>query len=271
VLKKVFQEPLVQFLLLGGVLYFYYVSTQESVSNKSTISFSPFEVEQIKKSYQEKFGKEISKELFNALLAKKSYEKILLSEAQTLGIAQTDSQISELLLEKMEFLLSNSVEVLEPSEEELKEFYKRNIVDYSELKSLSFYQIYFLQEDSKEIQEHLKLLVVTDVNGSIGAGLSQNSTYPKHIQNISKAEVEKMFGKYFAFKLFESTLNEWSGPIKLQEGESLIYVDSKEPSQALLFDEVQDRVYRDFMRKKRETVKRDAYAKLATQYKVEVK
>lgn len=266
--KKILMEPIVHFLILGGILYLYYDVTHKVTPRKTVISISQFDIQKMKQSYKKEFHKAISKEYLDALIAQKYYEKILLNQAQTLKIVQDDAQITAMIIKKMGFILSNTTKVKEPSEDELYQYYKKNITDYSKVDSLSFYQIYFSQQNEHSAKELLKLLSVVDINATTVATFGEKSQFPNSVKNSTYGAVEKEFGKYFTRKLFRLKSKKWHKGIHLQEGVSLVYITQKRVGEALPFDEVQDRVYSDYMSEKREQVKKDAYKKLSIQYEM---
>ena len=268
-MKNILKEPLVHFLVLGALLYLYYALNEVVQSSEIVLNISPYEIQQIESNYEKEFSKKASKEYLNAILEKKYYEKVLLSEAQTLQIAMQDAQISQLILKKMEFILANATEVIEPSEEELHEYYKKNIQEYSEVKSLSFVRVHFL--DEAKAQESFVIVNLFEANVTLAEAFTHDSSLQILFENMTKEQVKEKFGNYFASKLFMIKSAKWHQAIPSVNGLDMVYITGKSVAEALAFDEVQDRVYSDYMSQKREQVKRDAYKKLATQYKFQTK
>jgi len=252
------KEPLVHFLFFGSLLYLY-ASTQEvSVVNKRVITLSSYEKEKIRAEYQP--------EVIDAVVAYKEYEKVLLDEADALQIAQQDSEIATLLLQKMKILLANNTKVIEPTETQLHRYYRQNIQEYSKVEHLSFVQIYFSDENATKMAQTLEMLHLVDANETLAPYLGDKILLQEGDKYSTFSEIQKRYGRYFALKLFALKSKIWHAPIKLQSGASLIYIVDKKVAEAYPFDDVIDRVYDDYLYEARETVKESGYKKIATQY-----
>ncbi|MDQ7067632.1 MAG: peptidylprolyl isomerase [Sulfurimonas sp.] len=129
-------------------------------------------------------------------------KKVLLEESIGLGLHKSDAFIVKRLIEKMEFILLGSVEYKEPSEEELHEYYLKNIKEYSQVKSLSFVHVYFSQKlnNMHELytMSHFTKLAPKDIK-NLGDKFEGSQTY----RDISEDKLQDIFGKYFASKLFK--------------------------------------------------------------------
>jgi len=247
ILKFLLFEPLIHFLLLGAFLYgFYNLKSKDTVDNIS--------IE--KKIYLQKEQNES-----NITLAYRVYEHVLLQEAYNLGLERQDSLISRRLIKQMEFILQGSQTFIEPSEERLYQFYKENIQEYSEVKTVSFHYISF---DTKQT---ILLKKSQEILSRIDPVTFKNSVY---LENQNREMLIKLFGRYFTRKLFTQFSKEWSKPIPSNGKNYLVYIDKKTVLKPFEFNELEGRVYSDykalFMKKVRDT----AYKRLLQSYKVEI-
>jgi len=267
-IKKITSEPLVHFLLLGFLLYIYYsfTSINNQLQEKKNIKISSYELAQIKTDYKAEWGKDINEVSLDAYIIKKYYEKLLLSEAYSLGLEQQDKVISQRLLKQMYFIMLNSNELTEPTEDELHKYYMKHITDYSKVESLSFSHIFFENQKDKRISNILELVKIADINSTQATNFGDQFKFSNHINNISFNEVKIIYGNYFSLKLFKLQKNLWNKAIESKFGSHLIYVTDKNISQAYPFDDVEDRVYEDYMSEMRERKKDEAYQKIRTQY-----
>ena len=272
ILKTIFFEPLVHFLLLGSLIYLYYASVSESSSSvlKEKITISSHEQAQIKKEYKEQYDKEISEVELLAFIQKMYKEKVLLSEAYLLALQKDDALIKEQLLKKMKFILHKSAKYKEPTEEELFEYYKKNIHEYSVVKELSFSNVYFSSNDAEKLKEMYELLILTDVNSSQAAYFGESLKDINYRDNVSYEELKDEFGKYFASKVFTLKSGVWHRAIHSKLGKHLVYVREKKVGSAYPFDEVQDRVYRDFLAQREAEIVKSAYDDILLNYSLEL-
>jgi len=272
IIKKIVFEPLLQFLLLGFILYLYYdyITPDVQLGNKKVINVSSYELQQIKFNYKKEWQKEINEEQLKALIAKKYYEKILLNEAYSLGLEKQDKEISKRLLKQMHFLMLNSSEILEPTEEELHKYYLKNIGDYSNIKTISFSHIYFSNPEDKKIKSTFKLLTIAKIDANHAASFSEDCSEKNDIKNLTYNEVKAIFGHYFASKIFKLKKGLWHNRIRSKNGVHLVYITKKVIGDAYIFDEVQDRVYLDYLNEYRRNKENEAYKRISSQYSLKV-
>ena len=74
------------------------------------------------------------------------------------------------------------------------------------------------------------------------------------------------FGNYFALKVFQLTKNKWHMDIPSKRGHHFIYIYDLNVSKPYMFDEVEDRVYQDYLDNRKEQMFNDAYKRFSTQY-----
>jgi len=270
--KIVTQEPLTHFLLLGLILFIYFdiISTDVQTQNKTVITLSSSEIIKLKTEYKHRYHKEIDKTQLQELIEQKFYEKLLIDEALSLNLVMQDDIIIKHLLKQMQFIMVNSKEFVEPTEEELLAYYKSNIQDYSHINRLSFSHIYFSKRDDKRIEELLTLLNITDKNGSVASSFGDKFQGVTDIKDSSYEEIKKEYGNYFTSKLFISKSSVWSQKIFSKYGTHLVYITDKNITTPYSFDDVQDRVYEDYLREQRIKKERDAYKVIRAQYILKV-
>lgn len=272
IVKKIALEPLFHFLVFGFVLYvFYNLSSDEPLKSKKIIEISSHELQQIQSEYKNEFHKEMNKEELEAFKQKKYYEKMLLNEAYSLGLEKQDAFISQRLLKQMEHIMVSSSSVIEPSEEELYQYYEKNKEDYSVINSLSFSQIYFSNPKNEGIETALRALQLAEVSASQASSFGEASPISYQINNIAFNELEEMGGKYFASKLFSLKKGVWHKPVLSKFGAHVLYVREKKVGEAYSFDEVQERVYTDYLEEEQKNRAEKSYKKIRSQYTFEVK
>ncbi|MDF1879655.1 peptidyl-prolyl cis-trans isomerase [Sulfurimonas sp. SAG-AH-194-C20] len=267
-MQKLLREPLVSFLLLGLVLYLYYTDVKkndEIVNTKLEINVSSHEVQKLQNEYTKKYQRKMSPEELILYIHNVYRKKVLLEESTVLGLHKSDALISQQLIEKMEFILLGSVEYEEPSEKELQKYYAKNIDDYSALKNLSFSHIYF-SSNYNNMDELYKMLSMSQFDESQIENLGDSFVGTKSYDGITYEETYKKFGKYFASKLFRLKKGLWHKALHSKYGVHLIYIKEKITENPYEFDEVEDRVYEDYLRQKRDETVMKAYDDILDNY-----
>lgn len=256
-LKQFLYEPLTHFLLLGSLLYLYFNSIQISQMRiPNGVELSQNEKFEIQKLYKKRWNKEMTSQQFSLEKEFKLYEKILLQEAYRLELDKQDNEIKRRLLKKMELLLANKIDFIEPTEEELRHYYQLHQEEYSLVKSLSFSYLCFRDGDEK-LAHTKKLIEVLNVKELEGE---------QRVSNKSMQEIEASFGKYFLLQLQNLKKFSWSQPLYSKKGLVLVYITEKRVGELYFFDEVQERVYGDY---KEELLKKNylqSYKKLLQNY-----
>lgn len=267
IIKKALKEPLIHFMLLGSLIYLYYAFSQEPLQNtKQQIILEDYEIQALKDEYKKERFKSMNAEELNAYSKHKLYEKTLLEEAYSLNLHTQSKEISELLLKQMKFILLNESAFVEPTEEELLEYYKQNIKDYSEVAKLSFSHIYFSNSKDKDIEKTYEIVTYANLSPKKAAYFGETSDISNYQDSINKDDVEKIFGKYFANKLFNIKSRVWNKAIHSKHGVHLVYVRDKKSTNPYEFDDVLERVYQDYIQAKRVKSSNDAYKRIEERY-----
>ena len=123
---------------------------------------------------------------------------------------------------------------------------------------------------SKPESKTLNLLKIADIKPSQASSFGELFSASNHIKNISFKEMKTDYGNYFASQVFKLKQNLWHKEIISKYGVHLIYVTDKKIAEPYLFDEVQDRVYEDYLQEQSDTKERDSYKVIEAQYILKV-
>ena len=269
--KKWMKEPLLHFLFLGAIVYIYFIVVhKETALDTKLITISSYEIQKLKTTYKKEYKREVDTTTLKILIAQKYYEEVLLEKAFATKIAQNDTVVSQRLLQKMQFIMLDRSKYKEPTQKELYDYYMENIEEYSEIKTISFSNVFFRNDKDKRITKTYKLLEMANVNSANAKAFSDVSSLPYHVTNASYKEIEKTYGKYFAKKLFKLRKGVWHKAIHAKDGARLVYVTDKETLKAYAFDDVETRVYEDYIAQQEKMQKEKAYEEIASQYSLQV-
>jgi hypothetical protein len=245
--SKLIQEPLVQFFISGCVLYGLYTQViSENTQNTEGVG--------LKK-------KIVLTKNVNAPLALQKYKAVLLEEAYFLQLYKQDKEISDILLGKMESIINAQAKVEEPTEKELKQFYLQHKNEYTQATQFTFY-VYTLPTTVSSL-EYKKIKARLNLLGFIPHDA-------KMFSDISKGELDNRFGKFFSHKVSLLSSGIWSGVILFKNAPSLVLVKRKEGESVFSFDDVELRVYQDYITQKQLQKKRQLLKTMMQHYEIEV-
>jgi len=237
------REPLLHFLLLGAILYFIYSALQpqtqkaqlNTLQQSRSISITKEELSLAQKEYEVLLGKQLDIKMQKALEKELYRKKVLLKAAEALKLTQNDSTIEKIVLQKMYAILNAKNDQTEPSELELESFYKKHLKDYSKKESLSFFTVHFDKLSKEQAKSFYKLLQNSDPR-------DLNLTK----QSLSTELLNKKFGNYFTQQLLFAPKKVWLDTIPSKNGFEFVYIQDYTTTQTYPFEDVEERVYRDF-------------------------
>ena len=251
IMKKVLKEPLIHFLLLGSLIYSFYIYTQEPTqTTQEEIKLQAYEIRALKDRYKKENHKDINSEELKVYSAQALYEKKLLNEAYALNLYKESQEISQILLKQMKFIRHNRSLFIEPTEEELLAYYKKNTQEYSHTDKISFSHIYFLNAKDRDVKKTYEIATTVGIDPNKAGYFGDASSISNYLDDLTQDEIQKSFGKYFAKQLFSLKSNVWHKAIHSKHGVHLVYIRSKVIGEPYPFDDVLERVYQDFLQEK---------------------
>jgi hypothetical protein len=275
-LEKLIKEPLIHFLILGALLFALnnVVGDSSSTDADNSIVISDTEVEWMQSTWNKKWGRQPTEDELQGLIEAYVREEVLYREGLAMGLDEDDTIIRRRLATKMEFLAKDIGQIVEPTEEELNEYFKANIDRYMEPSMISFSHIYFNLDnrenalgDAQTVLEKLqKNEMVSAEDWQMGDPFMLHYDYGLKTQ----AEVMQLFGSTFSDTVFEITPGGWQGPVQSGYGIHLVYIKDVVASREPLFDEVRDKVKNDLVSQRRTDSFDAFYKSLRDKYDIEI-
>ena len=239
-INKYLKEPLLHFLVLGGLIFYAYSSLNNGFEDKDTKIIIPqTQINQLTTIWKKKFLREPSQEEIQKLIDKAIYSQVMSREALKLGLEQNDPVIERRLVQKMEFLSENFIPKVEPTEKELKTFMQANAELFLEPTQISF---------------HFK-------NPVMGQ---------KEYNNLSQYGVSRLLGREFAKRVFALEVGVWHRGVLSPYGNHTLFIDSKVDAQLPKLQEVESRVKEAYTSQKEIQLKQAFYENLKSEYTIEI-
>ena len=263
-MKRWLTEPLLHFLLLGGLLFAAYAWLDRGDSDTPrVVRISTAEVEWLKQTWSRQWQRPPDEAELSGLVTDYLKETLLAREAQQLGLDDNDTIVRRRLAQKMKFLVEDTARLVEPEETLLRQYYDEYRASYQKPASISFTQLYFKTEPSA--RDALQVLAQNPA-----AELGDLTLLERELQQADGQTVAKLFGEKFATQVFALEENHWQGPITSAYGFHLVKINARQAAQLRAFEEVRSQVSEDWYRTQQDRANEQFFAALLNKYDVVV-
>jgi hypothetical protein len=254
-------EPLVHFLVLGGLLFA--ANAVRQSADRETIVIDRPTLEALIQQQTEIAGHPPSDQERALLIQGVIDDAVLLREAYKRGLAQ-DAVIERHLVQKMRFLLS--ADVPEPSEAELRAYFAAEAERYRTPPTVTLDQVFYADPASapdgllKGLQSGMDFRGLGDRLFMLGPTLAR----------YSAADLADLLGADLAQRIFELPPGSWQGPFRSAEGVHFIRVRAREPAGLPAFEEIVDWLRQDWQHARQQEAVRGELEALRARYRVVV-
>ena len=100
------------------------------------------------------------------------------------------------------------------------------------------------------------------------ATLGDSLLLDRDYELVTEHDVAGLFGSAFAERLVDLPTGVWSGPVESSYGLHLVLLHERTAGRGPAFEEVRDRVHRNFMLERRREAREAAYVELFKKYTV---
>ncbi|MBK6288500.1 MAG: peptidyl-prolyl cis-trans isomerase [Gammaproteobacteria bacterium] len=249
---KVFRDPLLHFLLLGGALFLLYFSLNDAPieSNPASIVVDEARMRVIAEQFGRVWMRQPTREEMQQLVEDHVKEEILYREGVALGLDKDDLVIRRRLRQKLEFLYSDLSEVAPASDAQMQAYLDLHQDRYRQPATISFSQVFIRTDDAshdpRARADHL-LAILNDPQASHDelADAGDTGLLPRQMANESLAGVTRLFGEKLAQQITAAPIARWSGPYVSDYGLHLVQVSEFQPGRVSTLAEVRASVERD--------------------------
>lgn len=273
---RLLREPLLHFTVGGAILFAGYAWLNPERANPTgpdPVQIGEGEVRWLKETWANQWLRGPSTEELQGLVADLVTEELLAREAREMGLDQHDTIVRRRLAQKLKFLVEDTSRLVEPTEEELRQFYEANAARFHTRATVSFTQIFFSPAQRKDATSdanaaliELKTAGRSDLAGIIGDRLLLDLEF----LDADEQSVSSMFGPDFARAVFALQQGVWSGPLKSGYGVHLVSVAHLTAAKQRPFAEARGEVLQEWRREKEKVANREYLARLREKYGVEL-
>ncbi len=267
------QEPLVHFLLLGGLIFVVYGAINDGPASDEEIVISRGQQTSMVDTFARTWQRPPTAEELDDLMAEHMRQEMAYREALALGLDENDIIIRRRLRQKLELLAEDTALLAAPSDEQLQQFLDSHADNYQVEPRVSLQQVYFnrdrrgdqAESDARALLPHLQQRPDADVDS-----LSDPLALPNTMEFVRLGEVTRMFGVEFSSALMALPTGAWSGPVGSGVGVHLVRLTERIDGRKPRLDEVRERVQRDWYAQRRVEAVEAMYQRLGERYRVTV-
>ena len=273
--KRLLREPLVQFLLLGGLLFLYFEWRGGSGGPGSTrIAVTPGLIEHLASGFTRTWQRPPTDAELKGLVDDYVKEEIATREAVGMGLDRDDTIIRRRLRQKLEFLVEDAASASAPTDAELTAWLAKHPQSFRAEPQLSFRQVYVSPErrGASAAADAGRLLARLRAKGPDVAtdGLGDASMLPAEQPLAPLREVERSFGSEFAQVLLTLQPGRWTGPVESPYGLHVVFVRERTPAASPALAEIRPQVEREVLAERRKRDLDGLYERLLQKYTVTI-
>ena len=268
--RKLLAEPLVQFLLAGLAIFAISLATGAGNSTDRTIIVDEPLAGRLAESFTQTWRRPPSPQELDTLIRDYVREEIYYREAKRLGLDIDDAVIRRRLRSKMEFLAEAQVEAVEPSRQELEQWFEQNKSRYAVTVRYSFDQIFVDVSRPGDPDQRAQAILNSLAAGDDWQLLGDPISLPASIEGRDASQVTREFGEGFSGKLDQLKTGAWQGPINSGFGLHVVRLRQRDAGPAPTLDTILRQVTNDW---RSETIKKrqdEAFNRLLEQYDVKI-
>jgi len=272
------REPLLQFLLLGLLLFAVYHGLRrggDTAGPTGRIELTPDDLRQIGLAWVAQGRPAPSPEEMRSLVDGRVREEILYREALALGLDKDDAIVRRRLAQKMEFLFEDVAALRKPTQDELRAWFEQHAAHFERPARVTFRHLYFSpdrrgQRAREDAARALAKIAGASMDSPDVAAQGDPFMFQDYYAERAQGDVAKTFGTDFAKALFELAAGAWAGPIESGYGWHLVWVDGITPARVPDFEEVEPEVETAWTEAQRAEIREKAFAAMRARYQVVV-
>jgi hypothetical protein len=270
-LRLILREPLLHFLVLGGLLFGLFGLTQgPELEGTRQIRVTAAQVEQLAAQFSRTWMRPPTEEELSGLIERHIRGEVFYREALAMGLDQDDPYVRNRLGQKLEFLLDDLSADTVPSDETLSRYLRKHAERYRAPARFSFQQVYLSPERHSRLEADAADLLARLRDGADPTGLGDVTLLGQSFDDLTQREVARQFGDAFAEALLDLEQGQWLGPVPSGVGAHLVLLTARRPARLPALGEVRPQVLRDWQGQRRREQKEQAYARLRQRYDISV-
>jgi hypothetical protein len=272
-MKRLLREPLLHFLLLGGLLFLWF-SWQGGSTGTHRIVITDGLVAHLTSGFARTWQRSPSDAELKGLIDDYIKEEIAAREAAAMGLDRDDIVIRRRLRQKLEFLLVDETASAPPSDAELAAWMERHPEALRTEPEVSFRQVYVnpdrrgksARADGEKLLAKLRAAGPDAPTDRMGDA----TMLPPELPLGPLRDVARAFGPDFAEAVMKIVPGQWTGPVESSFGLHLVLVRERVAGGKPDLAAVRPLVEREVQSERRKAELQAVYDRLLAKYAVTV-
>jgi hypothetical protein len=270
-LRHLLREPLVHFLVLGGLLFLLYQWRTGGAGGSNRIVITQGQVASLQAGFQQVWLRPATDAELRGLIDDFVREEIAVREATAQGLEQGDIVIRRRLRQKFEFLAEDEVASTAPTDAELQAWLDAHPDQFRREPVIGLRQVFVntdrrggaARADADRILTRLKA-------GTDPLALGDVTMLPSEVQPSRRTDLARQFGDAFANAVANLEAGQWTGPVESAYGLHLVYLTGKTAGSTPTLDQVRDEVTREVLAARRTAGLDSLYQRLSGKYRITI-
>jgi len=282
-MKSLLREPLLYFLLLGGLMFGVYSLIADNSSDgqqPTELVITNGQVDALIQGFEKARQRLPSQQELDGLLQDFVREEIMYREALAMGLDRDDPIVRRRLQQKLEFISEDIATLDEPTDAELQAFLEENPDRFRQPIRFTLDHIYFnanARGDSVRSDAELLLSSLREKDNQSGSISTVNSPgqsgdpllmTQSHFDMANEIEISAALGPQFVESVRELPIGRWQGPIESGLGLHLVFLSDRVEGDLPPLTEIRNTVKREWEATKREQANDVFYGAMRERYTV---
>ena len=268
-MNKIVKEPLLHFLILGGLIYVASMLWSNSDNQIQEIIVSEGRIKHLTTLYKKTWQREPTQEELEKVVNEYVLEQAAYYEGVNLGLDKDDVVITRRVRQKLDFIAEESTSRPEVNDQILSLYLKEHAEQFQSESLFTFHQIYLdPKKHGKELNQQIEILMTElqqkpDQDTSL---LGDRILFKPVYQQQSISEIKRTLGNNFSQQLTQLNIGKWIGPVHSSFGVHLIYIEENIKGRLPELSEVRPQVLREWENSLQQASLREYYDELLKRY-----
>jgi hypothetical protein len=273
-MRRLLREPLLQFLVLGAMLFAaYHLVGRQDVEAPEKIVVSSSRIANLADGFARTWRRPPSEQELQGLIEDYIRDEVFYRAGRAAGLDRDDVVIRRRVRQKMEFL-AEEVSAPQPTEAQLADFLASNPERFRKEDRLTFQQLYLNPSRragaiDRDI-EHISAVLAREDTAIDTAGLGDPFLLGDEFRDVSLRDTTNSFGDGFARKVFTAEQGRWLGPIASSFGQHFVFVTERTRGSVPPLDAIRPAVARQWAEARRIETEQKLYRTLRDRYEISV-
>lgn len=270
-IQRLLKEPLLHFLLAGGVIFFAYMLVNGDGWNTNRITVTSAKINQMTEIFVKTWQRPPSADELKAMIDDYVKEELYVRQALALGLDQDDTVIRRRLRQKMEFLGNAEAERMVPTDADLQTYLDTHPQSFEIEPQIALEQVFLSPErHARTIEaDAAAMLAMLKSKPDIDISTFGDPTMlPPNLPLSRLTSIGNTYGPEVSEAARKASLGQWQGPVRSGYGVHLIRVTERRPGRIPALAEVREAVRAEWFQAKRREVEDQRLADLLKHFRV---